>query len=72
MDKRLSELESDKFGLENNPFYEGLEFKHLKEYIKAKSKDKAQYANIDKEKIKLIDNMNLEELKLYFESEHRR
>jgi len=72
MDKRLVELGSDKFGPEHNPFYKGLEFNDLKEYIKAKSKDKEKVANISQDKIELIDKMNLEELKLFFESEHRR
>jgi len=36
MDKRLQELGADKFGVEANPFYSGLEFNDLKEYIKAK------------------------------------
>ena len=72
MDKRLAELGSDKFGPENNPFYNGLEFNDLKEYIKAKSMDKDRIANISQEKVELIDKMNLEELKLFFESEHRR
>ena len=32
--ERERELKAGKFGLENNPFYEGLEFNDLKEYIK--------------------------------------
>jgi hypothetical protein len=36
MDKRLTELGSDKYGLENNPFYAGLTFDDLKAYIKIK------------------------------------
>jgi hypothetical protein len=74
MEKLLQELGSDKFTPESNPFYEGLEFNDLREYIKAKSKEKAGQigSNLDEKKIGLIDKMNLEDLKLYFEAEHRR
>ena len=35
MDERLSELKADKFGVENNPFYNNLKFDDLKEYVKS-------------------------------------
>lgn len=74
MDQRLSELKADKFGIENNPFYNGLRFDDLKEYIKSAQSLKylgvADSSKLPREKREIIEKMNLEELKLFFESEH--
>lgn len=73
----MRELNAGQLGLDNNPFYKGLKFDDLKEYVKTAQSVKyhggvADSSKLPKEKREMIDDMNLEQLKLFFESEHRR
>ena len=73
----MRELNAGSIGLDNNPFYKGLKFDDLKEYVKTSQSIKynggtADSSKLPKAKREMIDDMNLEQLKLFFESEHRR
>ena len=76
------EIGANKVGPDNNPFYQDLELKDLKHYVKHLQKTKVQEQSmadggdnkfdISPKKKDVIDNMSLEELKNFFTSEHRR
>ena len=58
------ELGANKAELEKDPMYKNLKLDDLKSYIKSK--------NVDENKKRVIDQMNIEDLRNFFESENRR
>lgn len=60
----MMELGANKAELEKDPMYKNLKLDDLKSYIKSK--------NVDENKKRVIDQMNIEDLRNFFESENRR